>query len=93
MENLLSVSESYRVSTFNYSSGVTTVKPKFLAEKSSSYNRHNNSSDVQDSIDNAPPEVRRIIQRVLQAEKDKIYLKTPRNINDDILKIIKEEVL
>lgn len=48
--------------------------------------------DVQEPITNAPPEVRQIIERVLQAEKDKLYMKVPRNINDDILKIIKEEV-
>lgn len=49
-------------------------------------------NDVQEPITNAPPEVRQIIERVLQAEKDKLYMKVPRNINDDILKIIKEEV-
>lgn len=49
-------------------------------------------NDVQEPITNAPPEIRRIIERVLQTEKDKLYMKAPRNINDDILKIIKEEV-
>lgn len=49
-------------------------------------------NDVQEPITKAPPEVRQIIERVLQAEKDKLYMKVPRNINDDILKIIKEEV-
>lgn len=49
-------------------------------------------NDVQEPITLATPEVRKIIERVLQAEKDKLYMKTPRNINDDILKIIKEEV-
>lgn len=49
-------------------------------------------NDVQEPITNAPLEVRQIIERVLQAEKDKLYMKVPRNINDDILKIIKEEV-
>lgn len=48
--------------------------------------------DVQEPIINAPPEIRAIIERVLQLEKDKLYLKTPRNINDDILKIIKETI-
>lgn len=47
---------------------------------------------VQEPITNAPPEVRQIIERVLQAEKDKLYMKVPRKANDDILKIIKEEV-
>jgi hypothetical protein len=47
---------------------------------------------VQEPIVNAPPEVKEIIERVLQLEKDKLYQKTPRNINDDIVKIIKEIV-
>jgi len=51
-----------------------------------------NMQDVQRPITSAPPEVRRIIERVLKAEKDKLYMKTPRFINDDILAIIKEEV-
>ncbi|MFB8788311.1 MAG: hypothetical protein U7123_05550 [Potamolinea sp.] len=51
-----------------------------------------NINDVQEPITNAPPEIRRIIERVLQTEKDKLYMKAPRNINDDILKIIKEEI-
>ena len=51
-----------------------------------------NLNDVQEPITNAPPEVRQILERVLQLEKDKLYLKTPRNISDDILKIIKEVV-
>ncbi len=49
-------------------------------------------NDVQEPITSAPKEVRQIIERVLQAEKDKLYMKIPRNINDDILKIVKEEV-
>lgn len=49
-------------------------------------------NDVQEPIMSAPPEVRQIIERVLQVEKDKLYMKNPRNINDDILKIVKEEV-
>ena len=51
-----------------------------------------NMNDVQEPIINAPSEVRQIIERVLQLEKEKLYLKTPRNINDDIVKIIKEIV-
>ncbi|MBW4650437.1 MAG: hypothetical protein KME06_17380 [Kastovskya adunca ATA6-11-RM4] len=48
--------------------------------------------DVQEPITSAPPEVRQIIERVLQAEKDKLYMTRPSNIKDDIVKIIKEEV-
>ena len=47
---------------------------------------------IQEPITQAPPEVRQIIERVLKLEKEKLYLKTPRNINDDILKIIKHVV-
>lgn len=51
-----------------------------------------NMNEVQEPITTAPPEVRRIIERVLKAERDKLYMKNPRHINDDILTIIKEEV-
>ncbi|HIK26757.1 MAG: hypothetical protein N3E45_10605 [Oscillatoriaceae bacterium SKW80] len=48
--------------------------------------------DVQEPITSAPPEIRQIVERVLQAEKDKLYMKNPRYINDDILRIIKEVI-
>jgi hypothetical protein len=51
-----------------------------------------NLNDVQEPITSAPPEVRQIIERVLQAEKDKLHSKRPHNINDDILKIVKEAI-
>lgn len=51
-----------------------------------------NLNDVQEPITSAPPEVRQIIERVLQAEKDKLYMKAPRNINEDILRIVKEMI-
>ncbi|HEY9599766.1 MAG TPA: hypothetical protein V6D33_19050 [Cyanophyceae cyanobacterium] len=81
------------IATLNYSSLPTKPKVSLLAEKhSSSYKTSISLSDVQEPITSAPPEVRQIIERVLQAEKDKLYMKVPRNINDDILKIIKEVV-
>lgn len=80
------------VMAFSYTNSTTTVRPSVLAEKRSSYKTNDALSNVQEPITSAPPEVRRIIERVLQAEKDKLYMKIPRNINDDILKIIKEEV-
>ncbi|MCC0177543.1 hypothetical protein I4641_11195 [Waterburya agarophytonicola K14] len=60
-------------------------------------NKNNQSSNldlssIQKPITNAPPEVKQIIEEVLKLEKDKLYLKTPRNINEDILKIIKKVV-
>ncbi len=77
---------------FSYSNIATAVIRSVLAENRSSYNKNVGLSDVQEPISSAPPEVRRIIERVLQAEKDKLYMKAPRNINDDILRIVKEEV-
>jgi hypothetical protein len=51
------------------------------------------------SMDNHPnplimatPEVRQIIERVLQLEKDRLDRKKNSPINDDILKIVKEIV-
>ena len=45
--------------------------------------------NIQEPISSASPEVKAIIQQVLKIEKDKIHLKNPRNINEDILHIIK----
>jgi hypothetical protein len=53
---------------------------------------HSPIDRVQEPIVNAPSEVRQIIEQVLQLEKDKLYLKAPRNINDDVLKIVKEVI-
>jgi uncharacterized protein (UPF0335 family) len=52
----------------------------------------NRLEKVQEPITTAPDDVREIIERILQLEKDKLYQKAPKNINDDILKIIKEVV-
>ncbi|MEY2833802.1 MAG: hypothetical protein RLZZ574_3061 [Cyanobacteriota bacterium] len=49
-------------------------------------------TSIQEPISNAPTEVKQVIEQVLKLEKDKLYLKTPRNINDDILNIIKHVV-
>lgn len=49
-------------------------------------------SSIQEPITTASTQVREIIERVLKLEKDKLYLKTPRNINEDVLNIIKEVV-
>jgi hypothetical protein len=52
-----------------------------------------NINSVQEPIVNAPPDVRQVIEQVLQLEKNKLYLKAPRNIHDDILRIIKEVII
>jgi hypothetical protein len=43
-------------------------------------------------IQHITPEVRQIIERVLQLERDRLDRKKNSPINDDILKIIKEVV-
>lgn len=47
---------------------------------------------VQEPIISASSEVQEIIERVLKLEKEKLYQRSPRNINDDILKIVKEVI-
>jgi len=42
-------------------------------------------------IKNAPPEIKEIIRRVLELERDKLYQKRP-HLNADILQIVKEEI-
>jgi hypothetical protein len=78
--------------TFKYPDIATQAISRILSEKRSAYNRQGTLFDVQEPITSASPEVRQIIERVLQAEKDKLYMKIPRYINDDILRIVKEEV-
>jgi len=84
--------------TSKYSDKVITEISTIFSENHSKYNpkTHNPKTqsklnDIQEPITTAPPEVKQIIGRVLQLEKDRLYKKTPR-INDDILKIIKEAV-
>lgn len=49
-------------------------------------------SYIQEPITSASPPVRQIIERVLQLEKDKLYQRNFKHINDDILKIIKQAI-
>ncbi|MGK7955620.1 MAG: hypothetical protein AB4063_10230 [Crocosphaera sp.] len=49
-------------------------------------------SQVQEPITRASSEIYQIIERVLALEKSKLSLRSPRNINDDIVQIIKEVV-
>ena len=55
-------------------------------------NSDNNLQNIQEPILNAPEDVRKIIDRVLKLERDKLYQRNPRNINDDVLTIIKEAI-
>ncbi|GGA59007.1 hypothetical protein [Okeania sp. KiyG1] len=79
--------------TFKYSDKRITEISTIFSEKQSKYNHKTQTklNNIQEPITTAPPEVKQIIGRVLQLEKDRLYKKTPR-INDDILKIIKEAV-
>ncbi|MEB3281312.1 MAG: hypothetical protein VKK42_20555 [Lyngbya sp.] len=78
--------------SLHYSESLINTISNVFAEKKSSYKTESDSNNLQDPLADASPEVREIIERVLQAERDKLYMKVPRNINDDILKIIKEVV-
>lgn len=53
---------------------------------------HSNLDKVHEPITSAAPEIRTIIEEVLKLEKSKLYQKTPKHINDDILKIIKSYI-
>lgn len=68
----------------------------FAAKKSTYKTTSTDSSSTHDSVlepfKHSSPEVQQVVKRVLQVEKDKLHLSNPRHINDDILKIIKEEV-
>jgi len=79
--------------TSKYSHKVITTISTIFSENYSTYNAKTQSklNNIQEPITTASPEVKQIIGRVLQLEKDRLYKKTPR-INDDILKIIKEAV-
>lgn len=55
-------------------------------------NHLTNFNAIEEPINSASEEVYQIITRVLQLEKDRLYKKSLKNINDDILTIIKEVV-
>ncbi|NJL67083.1 MAG: hypothetical protein HC849_02010 [Oscillatoriales cyanobacterium RU_3_3] len=79
---------------FRYgNNAIPNISTDILAEKRASYQVDRDLTSIQEPITTAPPEVRQIIERVLEIEKDKLYMKSPRYISDDILKIIKEAVV
>lgn len=55
-------------------------------------NEFSNLDSIQEPILQANSEVKAIIQRVLKLEKDRLYLKAPRNITEDIVHIIKDVI-
>ncbi|MBE9039628.1 hypothetical protein IQ235_02310 [Oscillatoriales cyanobacterium LEGE 11467] len=80
--------------SFSYPNKLIRSLSNILAEKRFSYGKKAKEqlSDVEKPITSASPEVQQIIERVLQAEKDRLYTQNSRGINDDILKIINEEI-
>ncbi len=53
---------------------------------------HFNIDKVQEPITQAPPKIRNLIEGVLALEKERLHQKAPRNINEEVLKIIKDIV-
>ncbi len=51
-----------------------------------------NLEKITEPINQAEPEIRLIIEQVLQLEKERLYKKNLRHINDDILQIIKQNI-
>ncbi len=51
-----------------------------------------NLEKITEPINQLSPEVRAIIEQVLQLEKERLYQKNLRHINDDILQIIKQNI-
>ncbi len=49
-------------------------------------------SSIHEPIKKAPPEVQQIISQVLKVEKDRLDKNEKGQINEDILKIVKESV-
>ena len=58
----------------------------------SNSNYCDNLANITEPINKSEPEIKNIIEQVLQLEKEKLYQKNLRHINDDILKIIKDNI-
>ncbi len=55
-------------------------------------NNYYNLKQITEPITNAKPEIKTIVEQVLQLEKEKLSQKSLRYINDDILEIIKQNI-
>ncbi|MBL1210497.1 hypothetical protein [Geminocystis sp. GBBB08] len=51
-----------------------------------------NLDNITEPITKAPPEIKAIVQEVLQLEKERLSQKNVRYINDDVLTIIKQYI-
>ncbi|MDJ1185846.1 hypothetical protein [Roseofilum casamattae] len=82
--------------SFNYNT--TSIVGNIVRKLSAKKSKYNSSQTqlpvhpIQQTFSQASPEVQQIVQRVLKAEKEKLHMSNPRYINEDILRIIKEEV-
>lgn len=54
--------------------------------------KETSNQDVQAPFKDAPPEIKRIMRKILEAEKEKLHQQRPRAIKEDIIKIIEAEV-
>ena len=54
--------------------------------------KYYNLKQITEPIQKAKPEIKAIVEQVLQLEKEKLSQKNLRHINDDILQIIKETI-
>jgi len=52
----------------------------------------NDFKTIEEPINNASSEVQQIIRQVLHLEKERLYAKSSKSINDDILRLIKEVI-
>lgn len=48
--------------------------------------------EINQPIQEAKPEVKKILEQVLQLERERLYHNNNRHINDDIVKIIKQNI-
>ncbi len=55
-------------------------------------NSYYNLQQITEPINQAKPEIKTIVEQVLQLEKEKLSQKSLRHINDDILQIIKQNI-
>ena len=80
--------------TFDYSEGFPEVViSTVLAENRSDYNINAGLKEVQEPIVSAAPEVRKIIERVLELEKDKIKSLCMNDLSEEAVKRINENLL
>jgi hypothetical protein len=56
------------------------------------HHNYYNLDKITEPITEAKPEIKAIVEEILQLEKDRLSQKNVRYINDDVLKIIKQYI-